>query len=393
MAILTDGAGAVGSVRPVRIVVDGRMLAWTGIGRYTRHLLDELSGLDDRNEYLVLVAAGDGDRWRPGAANFERRVTDLRPYSLAEQRHLGRQIEVLRPDLVHFTHFNVPLRYRDPFVVTIHDLTMLRFKNVGGTSLQKRLASEGKYRALHWTMRSAVRRARCVLTPSRHTAGEVARRFGRPAGRITVTYEATEDLPVDPVPLPELDDGRPFLLHVGNFYPHKNVAALVAAMEALAADRPELRLVLAGAPDHFQRRLADRVATGALGDRVVFAGRVEDATLAWLYGHATLLVLPSLSEGFGLPGLEAMARGLPVAASRASCLPEIYGDAAAYFDPLDPGDLVRCVVGVLDDPGRREALVRAGEAKVREYSWRRMAEQTLRCYEQALAAPAEESPA
>jgi len=373
----------------VRIVIDARMIGWTGIGRYTSHLLDELAALDHRHDFVALVGERPTGSAEPPTSMTTHR-TGIRPYSLEEQLRLSGEVAALGPDLVHFPHLTVPFRYRSRFVVTVHDLTMLHFKNVGGHGPFKRVASEAKYASLRPLVRSTVRRASWVLAPSEHTAGEIWRELGADRQRITVTYEAADLVAAPPSAQPSPPDAmaesyRPYLLYVGNFYPHKNVVALLGAMELIARERSDVRLVLVGAEDYFQRRLREKAVRSGLGDRVLFAGRVDDATLASLYSRAELFVFPSMSEGFGLCGLEAMANGLAVAASRRTSLPEIYGGAADYFEPEDPADLANVVLNLLNDPSRRSALVRAGADRVRSYSWRRMAELTLECYERAVS--------
>jgi len=370
-------------VRPVRIVVDGRMLAWTGIGRYTTHLLAELAELDGSNEYLVLLRREQAATWRPPGANVGAVVAEAPPYSLAEQRLLPGVIRRLAPDLVHFPHFTVPIGCRVPFVVTVHDLTMQRVRNVVGFAPARRLRYEVKFHVGRMVARAAVHRARHVLVPSRWTADQLAAAFGAPPGGMTVTYEAPGVLTARPEPVTGV--GGRFVLFVGNAYPHKNLQVVLDALGLLGPGHDDVRLVVAGRPDAFQRALQARVASGPLAARVAFPGAVSDGQLVWLYRHATCFVFPSLSEGFGLPGLEAMAHGLPVAAARASCLPEIYGEAAAWFDPFDPRSLASVLASVLDDPQRRAALVAAGTERVARYSWRATAEQTLDVYRRALA--------
>ncbi|MGH7194246.1 MAG: glycosyltransferase, partial [Candidatus Saccharimonadales bacterium] len=115
-----------------------------------------------------------------------------------------------------------------------------------------------------------------------------------------------------------------------------------------------------------------------------FPGFVTEAQLRWLYERCEAYIFPSLSEGFGLPGLEAMRHGAPVISSNATCLPEIYGDGAHYFDPLDAGAIAEAIDNVLSDKDLRDGLIKKGRARVKQYSWRRMAEQTLDVYKQAL---------
>lgn len=360
------------------------MLGWTGIGRYTARLLSHLSPLAPSTEFVVLVAPGS--TWEPPGDNCTVAVCDLRPYSVAERRGLGRAVARLAPDLAHFTHYNAPGRSPVPYVVTIHDLTMLRFRSAPRGDLVGRVRHEVKFRALGATMRRVVHRARHVLTPSQFVADDVAATFGVAPGRITATHLATDPPgPQSAVPPAALSAGEgPLVLHVGNFYPHKNLPALLEAAGSLLGRFPDLRLVLAGPEDAAARQLQRSAAAGPLGERAVFTGKVSEAELEWLYRQATVLVVPSRSEGFGLPGVEAMGRGLPVVAARATCLPEVYGDAAEYFDPDRPADLAAALGRVLADGGRRAELVAAGAAQQARYSWRHTAELTLACYDAAL---------
>lgn len=359
------------------------MLGWTGIGRYTGEVLARLPSLSPDDEFVVLVR-GDAPLPAPGLRPV---AADIRPYSLNEQRHLGALVRRLRPDLVHFTHVAAPARCPVPYVVTVHDLTMLRFRNVEGTSPAARLRYEAKFRAQRPVVASLLRHARLVMTGSRHVADDVAATFSVPPARLRPVPLAAEvdRARGDPAPPAFVGDpARSFLLYVGNFYPHKNVGTLVRAMAPLWEGRPDLALVLAGPSDYFQRRLQAEV-----GDRrVLMPGRVGEEDLEWLYRHAAAFVFPSRSEGFGLPGLEAMARGLPVVAARATCLPEVYGDAAAWFDPDDPADLARVVRSVLDDGDRRQELARAGPVQAARYRWADTAAGVLAAYRQAVAGPA-----
>lgn len=368
----------------MRVVVDGRMLEWTGIGRYTRRLLDGLAALDGDSEYVVLVSPTGAASFVPGAPNMRVRVVGARPYRLGSHLELPRAIAEERPDLVHFTHFVVPLGYRAPYVVTVHDLTMVQRRNLHGGGPVRRLRREAKLVAGRRVAVSAVRRATEVVAVSQATAADVVA-LGADPGRVTVVYEAA-DRPTA-VPAPVAGVGGPFLLYVGNGYPHKNLEVLLAAMERLAPLRPDLRLVVAGDPATYPAGMRRRVADGPAAAAVTWAGYVSDGQLSWLYGNAELLVLPSLAEGFGLSGLEAMAHGLPVVASRAACLPEVYGAGATYFAPTDPDDLVRAVRRVLDDSSVRRTLVEAGRARVAEFSWTRMAEETLAVYRRAASIP------
>ena len=364
--------------RRKRIVIDARIL-FTSTGRYVERLLHHLQDLDRENEYLVLLSARDHSRWTPRAPNVTTKVADVKPYGFAEQWRFARLLQRLRADLVHFTVPNHPLLYRRPHVVTVHDLTLIDFVH----ELEGRDASlryRAKRVAFRWVMRWTARRSHALITPTRYVRDQLIRRFGAPGSRIHVTPEGVDTLATDPQPS-DRGQGPEFLLSVGNAYPYKNLWRLIEAFRDLG--RPGLRLLLVGAPDMFYDELRRRTEAAGI-EGVVFAGFVPDPELAWLYQHARLFVFPSLSEGFGLPGLEAMRYGLPVLSSNASCLPEVYGEGAEYVDPTDTAGLASAIGRLLDDEERLEALRRAGAEVAGRYPWRRTAEQTLEVYRQTL---------
>ncbi|HUD08373.1 MAG TPA: glycosyltransferase family 1 protein, partial [Candidatus Saccharimonadales bacterium] len=168
-------------------------------------------------------------------------------------------------------------------------------------------------------------------------------------------------------------------MYVGRPQPHKNLERLIDAFSGLHTAYPNLKLVLVGKTDVLYERLKAHVKnTGC--QNVIFTGFVSDGQLRWLYEHCALYVFPSLSEGFGLPGLEAMAAGVPVVSSKATCLPEIYGLAARYFDPYDTSDITRSMQEVLSNQQLQQKLIAAGKQRVAEFSWQKMAKQTLDIY-------------
>jgi glycosyltransferase involved in cell wall biosynthesis len=165
--------------------------------------------------------------------------------------------------------------------------------------------------------------------------------------------------------------------------PHKNLDRLIEAFALLRAQHPDLLLVLAGRKDANYERIEEEAYIAGVKN-LVFTGFVSDRKLRWLYEQCEAYVFPSLSEGFGLPGLEAMRHGAAVVSSNATCLPEIYGDAAHYFDPLDTRAMADATNEVLTDAELRKDLIKKGHAQVKKYSWKHMTEQTLEVYKQAL---------
>lgn len=360
------------------------MISWTGIGRYTSRLIQEIALLDDSTDYVILLRAADQPGWTPPGSNFSSEVADFAAYDLFQHVLLPRQLHRLKPDLVHFTHFNAPILYRDDFAVTVYDTTMLRFPSHCDTSVARSHLRRPKRFLARRVMANAVHKARTVFTLSNYTAADLTNTFNVPPGRIRVTYAAAEASQSLGQRLESLHGPGPFLLYVGNSYPHKNLGVLIAATEQLISRFPTLHLVIAGPEDECSAQLRARVNSGIARLNVVFAGRVTDQELVWLYRNCTLFVIPSLAEGFGLTGLEAMSYGLPVVAARASCLPEIYGDAANYFDPRDHGDLARQITALVESGEHRQRLAVSGTERSGHFSWEAVARETLSAYHQIL---------
>jgi glycosyltransferase involved in cell wall biosynthesis len=365
-----------------RIVIDGRMLGWTGIGRYTKSLLEELEQLDADNSYVVLIQRKDWSRWTPAQPNFQRFEVNINPYSFGEQLRLPWILYGLRADMVHFLNFNSPLLYLRKRVVTIHDLTLLDFKNYRGDGWKK-LVYELKYLVMRVVFRAAVTAATKIITDTEYNKDELLTRNYAPAAKITAIHLGTPRLPAVTAHSRPANQS-PYLLYVGNLYPYKNILRVIEALPQLLIKYPTLSFIIVGDEDVFSRELHRRIKELRLEQAVVFTGFVSDSELADYYRRATLYVFPSLSEGFGLPPLEAMSYGLPVVAANASCLPEVCGEAAAYFNPHDVADITRVINESLGDPKRLAALKAAGLKRIKTFSWKRMAEQTLAVYKEAL---------
>jgi len=238
--------------------------------------------------------------------------------------------------------------------------------------------------ALFYTtlIRSAARKARKVITVSEFCRTEIAEKWDIPADRIETTYEAARSL----FKLGKKKrSGPPTILFVSAIHPRKNLGRLIRVWERLRADRfPDLRLKVVGPAGWSAgadlRALKSAVAKGG----AEWLGSQSDEQLKEAYQTATMLVYPSLYEGFGLPPLEAMACGCPVVCSKTASLPEVCGEAAEYFDPTSEEDISAKISYLLGNEERREELSRAGMAKAKEYSWARMAEESSTIYRRAL---------
>lgn len=277
-------------------------------------------------------------------------------------------------ELLHNTLNTAPAVPTLPQVTTIHDVIYKRFPETAG-----RLNA-----GVALLVPLAARRSRLVLTDSDASKRDLVELLGLQPERIAVTPLGPGLLmPETPVPEDEvrrcleLGDG-PIVLTVAARRPHKNLGRL---LEAFARVETDAVLVVPGFETSFERELRSQA-----GDRVRFTGWLRDELLDGLYRAATCVVLPSLAEGFGLPVLEAMARGTPVACSNVSALPEVAGDAAVYFDPLDVDAIAATLRRLLSDEALRQSLAAAGLERARAFTWESAARLTLSGYEGALAA-------
>jgi len=363
----------------MKIAIDARMLFWTGIGRYTKALLDELEQIDTENTYVVLVRRADWELWEPTSANFTKVEVSINPYTFGEQWALWLQLRALGVDLVHFTAPNTPLLYRGPRVVTVHDLTLVDFDTSRGRGLGKWLRGLKRlpFRLVLW---NDTRFATGIITATDYVHDQLVERFGMKNGRVRTTLLAVDPNVAEPAPIERLGALGRYVFYIGNMYPYKNIGSTLRALALLGEKHADVNLVVAGKRDVFSAALEAEAAELGVGERVKFVGYVSDGEMISLYRGAAAYVNPSLSEGFGLQGLEAMAQGTPVVAARASCLPEVYAEAAEYFEARDAGDQTAALTRVLEDEALAGRLRAAGHKRAKAFSWRRMAEETLAAY-------------
>jgi glycosyltransferase involved in cell wall biosynthesis len=293
---------------------------------------------------------------------------------LAEQTLLPRELRRRRVDLVHNLFTTAPAVPGVPQVTTILDVIYKRFPETHRGVLARGLA------ALAWV---AARRSRRVIAISEAAKGDVVRFLGVPQDRVDVTHlgpalDGTGAISEADVRR-ELGLGElPMVLSVSAKRPHKNLARLFEAFERV--DRDAL-LVVPGYATAFEDDLRR-----AAGTRVRLTGWLPDEQLDALYRAAACFVFPSLAEGFGLPVLDALVRGTPVATSNATSLPEVGGDAVIYFDPEDTDAIADAIRRLLSDGALRERLRAAGPAQAAKFSWERTAAGTIESYRRALAA-------
>jgi glycosyltransferase involved in cell wall biosynthesis len=362
-----------------------------GMEVYARELLPRLAALDGVEPVAIVnrVAAAERDApWSAGGA--VRAVTapvdarDRRQWVWGEQRHVPRLARELGADLVHSLASTGPARLAGgpPRVTTVHDLhyAVVPDAHFGLRGLGMRLL-----------VPAAVKASRRVIADSQATKDDVARVIGFPAERIDVVHLATTPPAPDAPATPEAElrarlelGERPLLLSLAAKRPHKNVEGLIDALAGIPAERRPV-LVVPGYETEHEAALRERATRAGVDGDVRFPGWLARADVEGLWRAATAHVLPSFYEGFGLPVLEAMARGVPGACSDRASLPEVAGDAALLFDPADPAAIRAAIERLLADAPLRERLRAAGLARAAQFSWERCARETAAVYARALA--------
>lgn len=363
------------------IAVDARIISTT-TGRYVERLLTYLQDIDMTNTYTILVREKDREYWKPHNPNFSVRVADYADYSLAEQIKLKALLNEIKPDLVHFCMPQQPITYTGKHVTTIHDLTLLKTYNSDKNWLVfhfKQLVG----RFVFWRVAHSSAQ---IIVPTKFTAQELIQFANIPTSKVTLTYEAAD--PAQTASTPYETPFKQYIMYVGQQSDYKNIKRLAAAHQQLLAKYPDLGLILVGKLNP-SAAANQKYFTKKKYKNIHFTGFVTDDQLAWLYQNTATYVFASLMEGFGLPGLEAMSYGAPVASSNATCLPEVYGDAAHYFNPKSVDDIARAIDDILRESSLRNALITKGTLQITKYSWKRMAEQTYDVYKQALTNSAE----
>ncbi len=365
------------------IVIDARIRR-SSTGRYVDRLLEHLQDVDKDTRYTVLLQPSDP--WQPKAGNFTVVPCQYSQFSFSplEQFGFARQLYKLKADIVHFPMNQQPLLYFKPVVTTTMDFTMLRFTRAGKTPVPIFWLKMAGYRLL---FRRSIKKSKAIITITDYVKNELEQTYGFTKGKITTTLCASEpplkNAAVQPVGVVKSDK---YLFAVGSAFPHKNLQNLVLAHKILLAKHPDLKLFMAGKKEYYYDQLDTYIEQNTNTAMTKTLGFVTDAELKWLYEHTSVYVFPSFSEGFGLPALEAMVHGVPVASSNATCLPEVCGDAANYFDPQYPADMARAIEEILSSQKLRKDLIKKGHEQVKKFSWHRMAQQTLEVYKNTLDA-------
>lgn len=371
----------------MRVGIDARFYGDFGIGRVLVNLLENLERIDHETDYVVFLRANKLDLYQPKEANFKKVSANVGWYSLQEQILLPRIFSKEKLDLLFVPHINIPIFYPGKMVVMIHDLIITEFKGQKAT-LRNPLIYNFKHLSYQVVLNRAVKKAAKLIVPSQVVAEKLIGKFSISEEKIVVIPEAADEtFSQKELTTPEKEvikekyKVKDFVLAVGNNSPHKNLELLIQTATHLKG----IKIVLVSPDNEFLNRLKRQAIDSGVLEKIVFTGRVGDQELRDLYQTANAFVFPSLEEGFGLPGLEAMSAELPVLASDIPVFKEVYGEAAMYFDPHDPEDLAARISVLLKEKNIREKYSQLGRDQVKKYSWEKFAQQTLNVFQGVLA--------
>ncbi|MCC7341003.1 MAG: glycosyltransferase family 4 protein [Bryobacterales bacterium] len=369
----------------MRIAIDAHAIGnrQTGNEVYVRSLLRHFVELEPRNDYLAYVSSKTAESDIPRGVKT-RRVASNPFVRLGYQ--LGSHLREDRPDLVH-VQYTAPLRCPVPIVVTVHDVSFLEHPDFFSPFRQRQLAL---------TVASTVRRAARILTCSEFSRQAIAAVYNLDPETIRVAHNAA-------APCFQPADGRgakaivrerygisaPFLLCVGNLQRRKNQLGLIQAYESLIQAHPEFEqdLVFVGKDTSQSGEIRELARKSSVRQRIHFAGFVPDELLPAFYNAADLFVFPSFYEGFGIPLLEAMACGRPIACSNRTAMPEVTGKTAVLFDPSSKQSIGQALHDMLANLDLCQKLGEAALHRSRGFRWDATARTVLNVYREVASVP------
>ena len=360
------------------IGIDARLYSQTGVGTYLRNFLHFLAKKTYTDiTFLIYLLEGEKTSFENPA--FKKIFVPYKWHSLTEQTGFYARLIADKPDLMHFTYFSYPVLYTRPFIATVHDLTPIQFKT-GKASTRNPIWYGIKHAAFKYVLKSQVMNSKRIITPTQTVKKQLLEYFpSLSTDKVWAIYEGVDN---ELATIPENKDlarkyTKPYFLYVGNFYQHKNVETLIKAFK----DIPEpFELILSGPNDFFADKMEALINEHNLEKRVFMHHSKGRGDVKYFYAHAEALIHPSLSEGFGLPLVEAMAADLPIIASDIPVFRELLPSDNLLFNPSSSADIAATVQKHLKQP--KKPLYKAILAR---YSFETMTEKTLELYYSALS--------
>ncbi len=383
----------------MKIALDVRRIRDFGVGTYIRNLLQALADENTDHDFRLVCSSDDAAQVPPLPENFHTEIYNRRDSSRADHFGLPQFLLSLGVDLTHIPFHRVPLMMRQPYVVTIHDLSSLFYDDATGMLHAARV----------FRLKHGLEHANRIITVSGATQRDVVNLVPQAASRVHLIYNAPDpqflnrrgNVPAGDAAGTARERHRileryqiryPFLLYAGSIRPQKNIPRLIEAFAVVRqkleshGGYKDLRLIVIGDDISRYPNVRRAMIQSRVENSVRFLGFVPLETLRVFHELATAFVFPSLYEGFGLPPLEAMASGTPVIASQVSSLPEVVGGAAMLVNPENVFDIARGITEVLLNAELREELITKGRRQASRFSWARTAREVLNVYQQAVQA-------
>ncbi len=347
-------------------------------------LINALQQLDHENEYFIFVRPDEDEACLTLRSNFTLVKIPGANYVHWEQIALPRAVQRYRLDVLHCTANTAPLLLGVPLMLTLHDVLFLTQQpGINTATAYQQLGN--KYRAL--LVRRLINRCHKILTISIFARQQIKEILNIPNRPVEVLYNGVSHRFTEPITREQFDRARQtyqlparYFLFLGSADPRKNMKNTLQAFIRYAQTDPGIRLIISGKLPHFLKQLLSPDEYAFVVDRCQFIGYIHDSDLPALYAMAEIFLFTSLSEGFGLPILEAMACGTPVITSTLSAMPEVAGDAALLVDPHQPDQIADAMHQLTNDPALRRMLVERGKERVGQFSWIRTAGQLLALY-------------
>ena len=362
-------------------------LGFAGIGRYARELIFNILKIDKQNYYKIFfhpkTIAYDDKNILSRFDNVDLIPAPYKHYSFAEQTRFLKLLNDTKLNLVHFPHFNYPILYKRPFVVTIHDVIHHRISG-------KHWTRKAKFEVYKQVITRAAQNSEKIITISEVSKRDIMEYLKVPLSKIEVTYEGVSLAHKLPAQVEQVKKKyliqKPYFIFVGRMEPRKNIPMLAQIFsDFLDKYKFDMELVIVGKEDIHHPEEKERALQIKHANKIIFTGFASDDDLGALYQGAYGFITTSFEEGFGLPGLEAIAMGIPVIAPDIPIYNEIYDNAALYYRTEDPeADMLDKMRFLCSDHKYYEELKMKTVKRAAEFSWYSCAAKTIKIYESTL---------
>lgn len=361
-----------------KIGIDARLYSQTGVGTYLKNLIYFLEKKDLKNKLVyIYLLPEDYKKLTFKNKNILKRKVYERWHTIGEQLGFAVKLYQDNLDLMHFTYFSYPIFYFRKFIATVHDVTPLLFKT-GKASTKNKFIYDLKHLFFRLILRCQIVRAVRIITPTLTVKGQLEKIYGKKiSNKISSIYEGVNYQIINSKENKSLGKKfEDFFIYVGNFYPHKNIERLIRAFSTV---KTSSKLLLLGPNDFFKRRLSQLINELKQKNRILFFNSLSVGDLIFFYKNANALIHPSISEGFGLPLIEAAYFGCPIIGSDIKVFKELMGDNYLSFDPTNVEDMSEKIKTFINKKPKFDYKDISSK-----YSFKTMADETIKIYSELI---------